>query len=130
MEVPDPRVLARRAGRWFGFGVAAGPVLDIADDAGLIGAVANLDAVAISGIAIADWGAIAFFVAIGYACARLFAAHKPRGRWILFVATTVPLAAYAISAGLRLSTLVAVIALAYAFVSWRFGWEEHAQTHG
>lgn len=130
VEIPDANALARRAGRWFGFGVAAGPVLDVADDAGLLGAIASLDGLAISGVGLGDWTAIGFFIAIGYACARLFAAHGPRGRWVLFVATTVPLGAYAITAGLRLSTLVAVIALAYAFVSWRFIPGGQTRAHG
>ena len=132
MELPTTDDLARRAGRWLGVGISATPIVDLADDAGLIGALAAFDGAVLASLSARTVLGLAFFAAIGVAISRLFVAHRPAGRAWFFAACLVPLGAYVIVSGLRLSVLAALIALAFAFVTWRFapGVEEPPQVRG
>ena len=62
---------------------------------------------------------IAFFVGLGIAASALLRRHRPRARGWFFAGCVAPVAAFTIYSGLRLSAVVALIALCFAFVQLR-----------
>ncbi len=109
----------RRTARRLAAGLVSAPLLDVADDSGLLGALVNLDLEAVIGVRLSAWAWLVFFSGLGAAFAGLFVRHRPGGRRVFTLAALVPLAAYWIGAGLRLSTVVSMLLLALGYVSWR-----------
>ncbi|MBV1859522.1 MAG: hypothetical protein KUG77_14005 [Nannocystaceae bacterium] len=108
----------RGAGRRIAAGLVAAPVLDVADDRGILGGLAQLDFDILGGVGLSAWLWLGFFGALAAAFARLFPAHGPRGRAIFFAAATLLVGAYWVAGGLRLSIVVGVLLLALGLVSW------------
>ncbi len=108
----------RGAAGWFGFAVAALPVVDRLDDAGWITTLASgsLDA-GEGGLAALGWSA--FFVALGIAAAQLLRRHAPRHRWWFFAACATPLVVYAVVTGPRVSAAVSALGFAVAALRLR-----------
>lgn len=102
---------------WFGFGVAALPVFDIADQAGLFmllgSSTLELELVA--------WPLtkIVFFVAVGIAAASVMRRHRPSARPWFFAGCALPVLAYVLLTGLRLAVVAALVALCFSFVQLR-----------
>ncbi len=108
----------RAAGRRLAAGLVASPMLDVADDRGLLGALARLDLATIASVGVSPWLWLGFFAVTGAGFAHLFPDHRPRGRLVFFGAVLALDAAYWIAGGLRLSVVIAVILLALGLVSW------------
>lgn len=106
------------AARWLGFGVAALPVLDIADRAGLFVLLSSPSSLELGLVAI-PLLQIAFFVAVGIGAGAVLRRHRPRARGWFFAGCVVPVLAYVLATGLRLSVVVALVALVFAFVQLR-----------
>lgn len=111
------RALASAA-QWLGIGVAAVPVIDIADRAGLFVLLVSPELLELSVIA---WPLlqIACFVALGVAASALLRRHRPRARGWFFAGCVAPVLAFTLYSGLRLSAAVALIALCFGFVQLR-----------
>lgn len=105
----------RAAGRWLGIGVAAGPILQIADNAGWIVAFTSLEPSS------QVWPAaqMLLFAALGFAAAWLLPRHRPRGRTLFFALCALPVGAWVFVSGLTISSVVAVLALALALAQLR-----------
>lgn len=110
------RALATAA-QWLGIGVAAIPVIDIADRAGLIVLLTTPET--LDGMVIVPLVQIAFFVGLGIAAAALLRRHRPRARGWFFAGCVAPVAAFTAYTGVRLSVVVALIALGFALVQLR-----------
>lgn len=106
------------AARWLGFGIAILPVLDIADRAGLLMLLASPSVLELDLVAAPLLG-IAFFVAVGVGASAVLRRHRPRARGWFFAGCVIPVLAYVLATGLRLSAAVALIALSFAFVQLR-----------
>ena len=106
------------AARWLGFGVAALPVLDIADRAGLAVLLRSPSTLELDLVAAPLLG-IAFFVAVGLGAAAVLRRHRPRARGWFFAGCVLPVLAYVLATGLRLSAAVSLVALCFAFVQLR-----------
>lgn len=111
------RALASAA-QWLGIGVAAIPVIDVADRAGLIVLLTSPETLEL-GIVAVPLLQIAFFVGVGIAAAALLRRHQPRARGWFFAGCLAPIAAFTAYTGLRLSVAVALVALCFAFVQLR-----------
>ncbi|MCA9707814.1 MAG: hypothetical protein KDK70_18325 [Myxococcales bacterium] len=111
------RTLAAAA-QWLGIGVAALPVVDIADRAGLLVLLVAPETLELSLVA---WPLlqIAFFVALGVAASALLRRHRPRARAWFFAGCVIPVLVFTLTTGLRLSVVIALIALALSFVQLR-----------
>lgn len=96
-------------------GLAIAPVVDVADDAGLLTAPTSLDARTIV-VALLE---LVVLVAIAGAAGMLLSRHRPCDRTWFFVACVAVLSAYLAHAGLRASGIAALVALAFAFVQLR-----------
>lgn len=122
----DGRTIAERmntrsldaAARWFGFGVASLPVLDIADRAGLFVLLSSPSSLELH-LVIVPLLQIAFFVAVGAAASAVLRRHRAGARTWFFLGCAVPIVAYVLATGLRLTAAVAVVALSFAFVQLR-----------
>ncbi|MCX4241846.1 hypothetical protein [Paraliomyxa miuraensis] len=114
------RALASAA-QWLGIGVAAVPVLDLADRAGLFVLLVSPELLELSVL----WPLlqIAFFVGLGVAASALLRRHRPTARSWFFVGCVTPVAIFTLHGGLRLSAAVALIALSFAFVQLRLARE-------
>lgn len=108
----------RGAGRRIAAGLVAAPMLDVADDRGILSGLTQLDFDILGGIGLSAWQWLGFFGALGAAFAWLFPVHGPRARAIFVVAVSAPVAAYWVAGGLRLSIVVSVLLLALGLVSW------------
>lgn len=106
------------AAQWLGIGVAAIPVIDIVDRAGLLVLLIEPEVLELTGVVL-PLLQIAFFVGLGVAAAALLRRHRPRGRSWFFAGCVAPIAAFTLHGGLRLSAAVALIALVFAFVQLR-----------
>ncbi len=93
-------------------------MLDVADDRGLLGALARFDLDTLTASGLTPWLWLGFFVGVGAGFARLFPTHRPGARWMFFGAALALDAGYWISGGLRLSVVAAVLLLALGLVSW------------
>lgn len=111
------RALATAA-QWLGIGVAAVPVIDIADRAGLIVLLTTPETLEL-GMVIVPLLKIAFFVGLGIAASALLRRHRPRARGWFFAGCVAPIAAFTAYTGFRLSVVAALIALCFAFVQLR-----------
>ncbi len=111
-------VAIRGAGRRIAAGLVAAPMFDVADDRGLLGAVLRLDLDVLTGAGLAPWLWLVFFGGLAAAFAHLFPTHPPRGRALFVIAAAVPVSAYWLIGGLRVSVLLAVLLLALGLVSW------------
>ena len=109
----------RGAGRRIAAGLVAAPVLDVAEDRGVLSGLAQLDFDILGGIGWSAWFWLAFFCVLAAAFARLFPAHGPRARAIFVGAAMIPVCGYWLIGGLRLSVVVGVLLLALGLVSWR-----------
>lgn len=110
------RALASAA-QWLGIGVAAIPVIDVADRAGLIVLLTTPET--LDGMVIVPLLQIAFFVGLGIAASALLRRHRPRARGWFFAGCVAPVAAFTAYTGFRLSVVVALIALGFALVQLR-----------
>lgn|GEM_PF-2458413 len=108
----------RAAGRRLAAGFVASPLVDIADDRGILGGLMRLDVVGLADVGFGAWLWCGFFVAVGAGFAHLFPTHRPRARAVFAAAAAVPVGAYWIVGGLRLSVVLAVLLLALGLVSW------------
>ncbi len=108
----------RAAGRRLAAGLVASPMLVVADDRGLLGALVRLDLDTLTASGLTPWLWLGFFAAVGAGFARLFPAHRPRARGVFFAAAFALDAAYWAAGGLRLSVVIAVVLLALGLVSW------------
>lgn len=108
----------RGAGRRIAAGLVAAPMFDVADDRGLIGGIARFDLDVLRGAGISAWLWLLFFGGLAAAFAHLFPTHRPRARAVFVIAGAVPVSAYWVIGGLRLSVLMAVLLLALGLVSW------------
>ena len=108
----------RSAGRRIAAGLVAAPMFDVADDRGLLGGLLRLDLDVLGGVGAAPYLWLAFFAAVGAGFAHLFPDHRPAGRGVFTIAAAVPVTAYWIVGGLRLSVVLAVLLLALGLVSW------------
>ena len=108
------RALASAA-QWLGIGVAALPVIDVADRAGLVVLLTSPETLEY-GMVIVPLLQIAFFVGLGIAAAALLRRHRPRARPWFFAGCVAPIAVFTAYGGLRLSVVVAAIALGFAAV--------------
>lgn len=108
----------RGAGRRIAAGLVAAPMLDVADDRGILSGLAQLDFDILLGIGLSAWLWLAFFTGLSAGFARLFPAHGPRARAIFVGAALVPVGAYWFAGGLRLSVALGVLLLALGLVSW------------
>ncbi len=106
------------AAQWLGIGVAAIPVLDVADRAGLIVLLTSPETLELGMVAI-PLLQIAFFVGIGVAASALLRRHRPRARGWFFAGCVAPIAVFTAYSGFGLSAAVALIALSFAFVQLR-----------
>lgn len=111
------RALASAA-QWLGIGVAAVPVIDIADRAGLIVLLTSPETLELGMVAL-PLVQIAFFVGLGIAAAALLRRHRPRARVWFFAGCVAPIAVFTATTGVRLSVAVALIALCFSFVQLR-----------
>lgn len=111
------RALASAA-QWLGIGVAAIPVLDVADRAGLVVLLTAPETLELDMVAL-PLLQIAFFVGLGVAASALLRRHRPRARGWFFAGCVAPIAVFTAYSGLRLSVAVALIALGFAFVQLR-----------
>ena len=103
------------AAQWLGIGVAAIPVLDIADRAGLIVLLTSPETLEL-GMVIVPLLQIACFVGLGIAAAALLQRHRPRARAWFFAGCVAPIAVFTVYSGLSLSVAVALLALGFAAV--------------
>lgn len=108
----------RGAGRRIAAGLVAAPVLDVADDRGILSGLAQLDFDILGGIGLSAWLWLGFFGVVAAAFTRLFPAHGPQGRAIFVGAAVLLVGAYWVSGGLRLSVVVGILFLALGLVSW------------
>ncbi|MGH1345041.1 MAG: hypothetical protein ACRBN8_26005 [Nannocystales bacterium] len=115
---PGQRPALRSAARRIAAGLVAAPMFDIADDRGVLSGVAQLDFDILAGIGLTAWLWLGFFGALAAAVVWLFPAHGPRGRAIFVAAVSLPVGAYWIAGGLRLSIVLSVLLLALGLVSW------------
>ncbi len=111
------RTLATAAG-WLGFGVASLPVLDIVDRSGLLTLLTSPQTLEL-GMLVGPLLKIAFFVAVGIAITALLPRHGPRGRSWFFAGCVLPVVGYGLATGLRLSLVVSLVAVCFAFVQLR-----------
>jgi uncharacterized membrane protein len=111
------RALATAA-QWLGIGVAAIPVIDVADRAGLFVLLTSPETLEL-GIVVVPLLQIALFVGLGVATAALLRRHRPRARGWFFAGCVAPIAAFTAYTGFRLSVVVALIALCFSFVQLR-----------
>ncbi len=111
------RALATAA-QWLGIGVAAVPVIDIADRAGLFVLLTSPETLEAS-MLLMPLLHIAFFVGLGFAAAALLRRHRPGARSWFFAGCVLPVLAFTLNSGLRLSSLVALIALCFAYIQLR-----------
>jgi hypothetical protein len=111
------RALATAA-QWLGIGVAAVPVIDVADRAGLVVLLVSPETLEL-GMVVVPLLQIAFFVGLGIAAAALLRRHRPRARGWFFAGCVAPIAAFTAYSGFRLSVVVALIALCFSFVQLR-----------
>lgn len=111
------RALASCA-QWLGIGVAVIPVLDIADRAGLVVLLTSPETLELGVVAL-PLAQIAAFVGLGVAASALLRRHRPRARGWFFAACVAPIAVFTAVTGLRLSVVVALIALCFSFVQLR-----------
>lgn len=109
---PDPHAPVRGAARWLGIGVAAGPIADVADRSGLLGAAGQLEAAQL----VAPGSAIAWFLGVGIGVAWLLRRQTSRGRLALFAACAAAMVAWITWTGPHLPGWIAVIALAWSLV--------------
>ncbi len=93
-------------------------MLDVADDRGILSGLMQLDFDILAGTGLRAWLWLAFFGALAAAFTHLFMAHKPRARAIFVAAVSLPVFAYWLAGGLRLSIIVSVLLLALGLVSW------------
>ncbi len=93
-------------------------MLDVAGDRGILSGLAQLDFDILGGVGWSAWLWLAFFGALAAGFARLFPAHRPRARAIFVGAAMLPVGAYWLAGGLRLSVVVGVLLLALGLVSW------------
>jgi hypothetical protein len=111
------RALATAA-QWLGIGVAAIPVIDIADRAGLVVLLTSPETLELGMVAV-PLLQIAFFVGLGFAASALLRRHRPRARGWFFAGCVAPIAVFTVHTGFRLSVVVALIALCFALVQLR-----------
>jgi hypothetical protein len=114
----------RAGARWFGFAVAAAPVVDRLDDAGWIttlasGKIGRSDEWPQGGLAALGWSAL--FVALGIAAAAVMRRHGARGRWWFFAGCAAPMLGYVALGGFRLSAGVSLLGFAVAALRLRAG---------
>jgi len=114
----------RAAARWLGIGVAALPVIDIADRAGLVVLLTSPRTLEAQLVAVPLFQ-IGLFVAVGFGASAVLRRHRPRGRVWFFVGCVVPVIAYALVSGLGLSAAIAGLALGFAFMQLRLA--RHAE---
>ena len=108
----------RGGARWFGFGVAAAPVIDRLDDGGLITLLASGELeLGGGGMAALLWSAV--FVALGCAAAAILRRHRAAARPCFFAGCAVPVLGYAVLGGFRVSTWVSVLGFAVAALRLR-----------
>ena len=108
----------RSAGRRIAAGLVAAPIVDVADDRGLLGGVLRLDLDLLGGVGIAPYLWLVFFAAVGAGFAHQFFGHRPRASGVFVIAASIPVGAYWIMGGFRLSIVLAVLLLALGLVSW------------
>lgn len=113
-QAPAFRSTARRIAA----GLVAAPIIDVADDRGILSGLAQLDFDILGGVDLSAWLWLAFLGALAVAFARLFPAHGPRARAIFVAAAMVPVGGYWFVGGLRLSVVVGLLLLALGLVSW------------
>lgn len=104
--------------RWFGIGLVIMPIVDIVDRSGMVTMLSAPQTMEMDGLG-GPLLQIAFFVAVGIAGAAVMRRHRSAGRMWTFGASVVPLAAYILYGGLRLSVALGVVALAFSFVQLR-----------
>jgi len=114
----------RAAARWLGIGVAAVPVIDIADRAGLIVLLTSPRTLEAQLVAV-PLLQIGLFVAVGFGASAVLRRHRPHCRVWFFVGCVVPVIAYALASGLGLSAAIAGLALGFAFMQLRLA--RHAE---
>ena len=118
----------RGAGRRLAAGLVAAPLFDLADDRGVVAALVQLDLELVASVAWSTWGWLGLFLAIAAGFARLFPTHPPRARAFFAILTALPVSAYWVLGGLRLSVVLAVLLLALGLVSWSVaGFDAKAQ---
>ena len=108
----------RGTGRRLAAGLVAAPLFDVAHDRGILGGIVRFDLDVLTGVGIDAWLWLLFFGAVAAGFAHLFPTHGARGRVIFFAAAALPVSAYWLVGGLRLSVALAVLLLALGLVSW------------
>jgi hypothetical protein len=108
----------RAGARWLGFAVAAPPVVDRLDDAGLIGMLAS------GSLELGEGGAIAlawsaFFVALGIAASQIVRRHRPGARWWFFAGCAAPMLGYFALGGFRVSAAIGALGFVVAALRLR-----------
>lgn len=116
-DAMNRRTLAAAA-QWLGFGVAALPVLDIADRSGLLVLLSSPSSME-AGMLVVPLLKIAFFVAVGVAASALLRRHRPAARGWFFAGCVIPVLVYVLASGLRLTVVIALVALCFSFVQLR-----------
>jgi len=116
-EAERARVL-RGAGRRIAAGLVASPVVDVADDRGLLGGLARFDFEVLTGVGFEAWLWLLFFGGLAAAFAHLFPRHSPRGRAVFTLTPALMVSAYWFVGGVRLSVVLAVLFVALGLVSW------------
>ena len=107
----------RRGARWFGIACACLPVLDVLDGHSVIDAVmAGASVGAWPEVPLRVWGMLVWVAAAAVAAGRLIAWLAPGPRMGLFAVCALMHSVYAVTAGARLSAIVAMAAFAYSFV--------------
>ena len=106
------------ASRWFGIGVAAMPVVDIADRASLFVLLSSPQSLADEPL-LAPLLQIMFFVVVGVGASATMRRHRRHVRPWFFGAAVVPLVAYVLYGGLRLSAGIAGLALVFSYLQLR-----------
>ncbi|MEM7157952.1 MAG: hypothetical protein AAF799_34240 [Myxococcota bacterium] len=106
------------ASRWFGIGVAAMPIVDIADRASLFVLLSSPQSLADEPLLV-PFLQIGFFVAVGIGASATMRRHRRHVRPWFFAAAVVPLVAYVLNGGLGLSAGVAALALVFSYLQLR-----------
>lgn len=108
----------RAGARWLGFAIAAPPVVDRLDDAGMIGMLATGSFELGEGGPLAlAWSA--FFVALGIAAAQIVRRHRPAARMWFFAGCAAPMLGYFALGGFRVSAAIGALGFVVAALRLR-----------
>jgi len=107
-----------RMSRWFAVGVAAPPALDVLEQHALLEVVRDaLTMGTWAEVKLSPWLLLAWFVAVGWGARAAMAMQSTHAaRLGLFAGGSALIALYVVTTGLRLSGLLALVALPYTLV--------------